>query len=45
MTARQSHSLSSILPWIVIAILAVGTAGWVIWAGYQKGVRSSWTPD
>jgi Na+/melibiose symporter-like transporter len=41
----KRHSLGSILPWVLIAILVIATVGWMVWAAHQPEVRSSWNLD
>ena len=35
----------NILIWAVIAMLVVGTAAWMVWAGHQPRLESIWAPD
>jgi len=44
-TKTNKRSLTNILVWIVMAILAGGTAAWVVWASRQPEVPSMWAPQ
>lgn len=35
----------NIVIWVVIAILAIGTGVWSLWASHQPGTHSIWAPD